>query len=299
MFLDTPTTNHELTHQEMACMKTALALVVIKRRLHEQEAASNSMQQQGDSHHPATKKPRRRTSSHSNRRQHWAQHLQHMMGLALDEASSSNTTSGISARFESLVTHMACQINEWATVGQNTVQEGQDEDLQDHQQAPCHTWLQEQLECLLDTTTSSSNSNGSTASSTVVCLVWHHILQVPSTRDVLIPMVLPLLLNATVGVETVRNNNNSSPHGWSLLYALLPLAPLEWVHETLADLLQSPSNNQWTIADLAPTYYHSWQQNKHASWMRWARADLVHRLVARLQDEEEQEQHHLQAQSYY
>jgi hypothetical protein len=253
-----------LTRHEIACLQTALALVICKRRLTNKQANSK------DDVPPSTPLLLPLIPTYSQKEvllpapkaggERWTQHVSHMFDLAVQEVRhlqqqqrEGHAMVGSSLRLDSLATHLACQLSE---------EEGDDDS------AECTEWIQSTL---LDGTKTANDD-----SSAQRFFLWGLVLCAKPTKvaKLLVPILLQLLL------PSYSNKNTALlGHVWNLLEAAVPHASAPTCRDAVQSLLVVLDQSQGggRIQDLAGQY--AMGTNVLTAW---AAADLLQRLVARL-----------------
>lgn len=271
-----------LTRQEAAYLKTALACVVIRRRrrrrsLLDGSAAGAAGGNNNDDDGDGTRQDAVVSSPQQKKRRSeaWAPHLTHMMEMALKNKNRATTTT------TTIATHIACQLYEWLSQALLS------------SSPSCLQAAKEWMTLHLQQQEQAGDGGTSTTSTTSI---WEYMLR---AEPRLAEWMVPILLSA------IRNNNNNNNHhhatAWNLLHVAVSHVPIDLVHETIQTLVVEEKvvpQAATRVEDLA----HAFQCHQHGSsthtngrsssssflWTRWAKADLLQRLLARLQDEEEQ-----------
>ena len=281
-----------LTRQEVACLKTALALVIVKRRvLEEKEKQSNNNKRARLELVPGLED--RTPPLQGNER--WAQHVTHMMDLARNEQqqqADNITASSVSgrhhrhlARLESLATHVACQLAAWfkepTTSSDRTTTRTHslllgvlDEKETPTHVAPVQQWIQSQLTHPHDDDDEH---------------LWLLILRAQPIvmAQLLIPVLCELLLSQHNKNTAAADLQSSVAHWCNLMHAAIRQAPAETCREALALWAAATTTTTTTttpsVHDLA-SHYHYHNASGGGTQLLWlcAAADLVQELLARL-----------------
>lgn len=237
-----------LTHQEICCLKTALALVVVKRRFEAKQQAETAAAATDSKDAESTavslcpwldqkSVPSDSFVPASENGDDWA-HCNHMLKLAVQNAKMTASSGHRNhPQLQSLTTHLACQI----------VQLSKKEESAQH---AAQEWIR------------SSLSQQCAEDNDAIFAVWHGILQAKPLEisALLVPILLNALRSALQSSNDDNNNNlwlsNQNPTHAVHLFNLLEQALPQSSNETLQLALEAFVDYliPMSVANLAPQY---------------------------------------------
>ena len=250
-----------LSRQEVACLKTALALVIVKRRVFEKQQA-NSNNERARLEEPLVPGFEEPPPLRGDER--WAQHVSHMMELARNEleqqvaADPNNSVSSRRrlARLDSLAMHVACQLEAWFKETSTACDSSSLLDEDEH--TPVQQWIHAQLKTHPHE------------------YLWLLILRAKPT--VVAQLLVPVLCELLLPKHDNNNDMQTVGHWCNLLHAAVWQAPAETCRDALASW--NTTTTMPSVHDLAFHYHHS-SSGSHLLW-QCASADLVQEFLVRL-----------------
>jgi len=264
-----------MTQQEIACLKTALALVVVKRRLvarrSEQQLQEDRMDvetttpptnllcpwmpvevfQNNPSGEMAWRGATLINGNTSSQASDWA-HLDHMMGLACTRAAQGASHASKSGHLESLTTHLAHQLLNLSRSSSSV----EDSSVTD--------WIQSIL---------GTHPPGSPPLE-AICDVWHGMLTANTgVAALLLPVLIPLLQQTMEGSPTSTSSEDPSGGVFylDLLEHVLVSAPVESVEQVLEVL----TGYLWPVSLENLAACHDWNRRLIGSKPTAAASNLL------------------------